>query len=184
MNRILIILAVTTLSCGNTISKSPSEHEINEMEEAEAQSDILLGEFEKKDLQKKPFVTWFEPGYKNFTPDEKSMQTIKENIGEYEIKLLMGTWCGDSRRQVPEFLKLLDKADYNYSKLEMVAVDYNKNTPSKIEEKLDVHHVPTIIFYKNGKEVNRFVEYPQEESIEEDIAKIVGGESYKNSYAD
>lgn len=184
MNRLLIILSVVTLSCGNTISKTTSEPDITKNEETDVQSDILLGEIDKEDLQKNPFATWFEPRYKSFVPDEDSMKKIKENIGEYEIKLLMGTWCGDSRRQVPEFLKLLDKANYNYSKLEMVAVDYNKNTPSKIEKKLDVHHVPTIIFYKNGKEINRFVEYPQEESIEGDIAKIVSGESYKNSYAD
>lgn len=184
MNKLIIVLAIISLSCGNTVTKSPYQPENDEMEETEFQGDILLGEFKKEDLLKKPFLSWFEPRYKSFKPHEESMQTIKENIGDYEIRLLMGTWCGDSKRQVPEFIKILDNANYDYSKIEMVAVDYNKNTPSKIEEKLDVHHVPTIIFYKNGKEVNRFVEYPQEESIEEDIAKIVGGKSYKNSYAD
>ena len=40
------------------------------------------------------------------------------------------------------------------------------------------------IFYKDGEEVNRFVEYSQGESIEEAIAKIVSGKEYKNSYAE
>ena len=185
MNKILILLAAVTLSCGNTVNNVQREPEVKlKNTENSVQKDMLLGEFHKEDLKQKPFKSWFEPRYENFSPDKESMEKISENIGDYEIKLLMGTWCGDSKREVPKFLKLLDNANYDYQNLEMVAVDYNKTTPSRIEEELDVHHVPTIIFYKNGKEVNRFVEYPQAESIEEDIAKIVTGEEYKNSYAE
>lgn len=96
----------------------------------------------------------------------------------------MGTWCGDSKRETPKMLKLLDEAGYNYNNLEMFAVDYDKTTPDQLEEKYDIHHVPTIIFYKDGKEVNRFVEYAQGASLEEDIAKIVSGEEYHDSYSD
>ncbi|MCG9970055.1 TlpA family protein disulfide reductase [Christiangramia crocea] len=184
MRKISILLAVLTLSCGNTLNKSADDFNVEKSEETSIQEDVLLGEFTKEDLKKRPFSSWYESGYKKFSPDDEAMSTIKKNIGDYEIKLLMGSWCGDSRREVPKFLKLLDNANYNYDKLKMIAVDYNKTTPSNIEKELDVHHVPTIIFYKNGKEVNRFVEYPQEESIEEDIAMILSGNKYKNSYAD
>jgi len=187
MNKILTLLAVITLSCGNTVNKSANENETDKETEknVESQQDnMLIGEFKKEDLQKKPFSNWYSPNYENYMPEDEAMSTINENINDYEIKVLMGTWCGDSKREVPKLMKILDKADFNYKNLEMVAVDYNKTTPSKIEEKLDVHHVPTIIFYKNGEEVNRFVEYSQGESIEEDLSKIVSGKSYKNSYAD
>lgn len=185
MNKILIILALITLSCGNTVTKSSAASETeNQSTETMVQRDMLLGEFNKKDLQQKPFSSWFEPRYDKFTPETEAMATIKENLDSYEIKVLMGTWCGDSKREVPKLLKILDKANYDYNNIELVAVDYNKTTPSKIEEEVNVHRVPTIIFYKDGKEVNRFVEYAQGESIEEDIAKIVSGKEYKNSYAD
>ena len=185
MNKFLILLSVITISCGNTVNKATSENDLNTDDEiTNVQKDMLLGEFHKEDLQQKPFSSWFEPRYKDFSPHNKSMETIKENIGDYEIKVLMGTWCGDSKREVPKLLKILDNSDYDYKNIEMIAVDYNKTTPSKIEEELNVHRVPTIIFYKDGKEVNRFVEYAQEESLEEDIAKIVSGETYKDSYAD
>ncbi|GAA4315630.1 hypothetical protein GCM10023115_26620 [Pontixanthobacter gangjinensis] len=184
MNKFFILLAVITISCANTVSNSPKTNVTAEIEENEVQKDMLLGEFTKKDLQKKPFSKWFEPRYTNFTPESEAMETIRKNIKDYDIKVLMGTWCGDSKREVPKLLKILDNSDFDYDQLEMVAVDYNKTTPSMIEKELDVHRVPTIIFYKDGKEVNRFVEYSQEESIEEDLAKIVNGETYKNSYAD
>lgn len=185
MNKVLILLAVITLSCGNTVNNASNEAELSEdLTDTNLQKDLLLGEFQKEDLQQKPFSTWFKPRYEEFSPETESMKTIKENIGDYKIKVLMGTWCGDSKREVPKLLKILDNAQYDYEELELVAVDYNKTTPSKIEEELEVHRVPTIIFYKDGKEVNRFVEYSQGESIEEDIAKIVSGKEYKNSYAD
>ena len=185
MKKFLILFAVIAISCANTVSNNSKNQEkaVAETEDSEIQKDMLLGEFQKKDLQQKPFSKWFEPRYKNFSPQSEAMETIKENIRDYDIKVLMGTWCGDSKREVPKLLKILDEADYDYDQLEMVAVDYNKTSPSKIEEELDVHRVPTIIFYKDGKEVNRFVEYAQEESIEEDLAKIVSGKAYKNSYA-
>lgn len=186
MNKILIALTIISfISCGNTVNKSQTEDKSNEeLEENNPQKDLLIGEFHKEDLQEKPFSTWFTPRYEEFSPETESMEIIKENIGDYEIKVLMGTWCGDSKRELPKLLKILDNANYKYDQLDLVAVDYNKQTPSKIEEELEVERVPTIIFYKNGKEVNRFVEYSQEESIEEDIAKIVSGKEYKNSYAD
>lgn len=185
MNKFFILLTIISISCGNGVKNVNTEESAkNEKpQDAEIQKDMLLGKFDKEDLEQKPFSSWYEAAYKEFNPNSSSIETIKENIKDYEIKLLMGTWCGDSKREVPKFLKILDKTDYDYNNLEMVAVDYNKTTPSRIEETLDVHHVPTIIFYKNGKEVNRFVEYSQGESIEEDIAKIVSGEGYENSYA-
>lgn len=184
MNKILILLAVISIGCGNTVNKSTNENMNTEDKTSNIQKDMLLGEFHKEDLQQKPFSSWFEPRYSNFSPRPEAMETINENIEDYEIKVLMGTWCGDSKREIPKLLKILDNSDFDYKNIEMVAVDYNKTTPSKIEEELNVHRVPTIIFYKDGKEVNRFVEYTQGESLEEDIAKIVSGETYKDSYAD
>lgn len=191
MKKIIILLAAMTLSCGNKMSDSSKDMAAKEKTEtapeAEAtptQKDMLLGNFQKNELQQAPFASWFTPRYEQYTPNTEAMNTITENINDYEIKLFMGTWCGDSKRETPKFLKILDEAGYNYDNLELVAVDYSKTTPAKIEDGLDIKRVPTIIFYKNGEEVNRFVEYSQGESIEEDIAKIVSGEAYKNSYAE
>ena len=53
--------------------------------------------------------------------------------------------------------------------------------PQNFEKGLEVLNVPTIIFYRNGNEINRFVELPVN-SLESDIAKIIKGESYTHSY--
>ncbi|HZJ37314.1 MAG TPA: thioredoxin family protein, partial [Gillisia sp.] len=105
----------------------------------------------------------------------------KNNISDYEIIVFMGTWCGDSKREVPKLLKILDEAGYDLSNLTMVGVSRNKTTPEKLEEGWDLNRVSSIIFIKDGKEINRFVEYPRE-TIEDDIAKIVSDQGYKHSY--
>ena len=146
------------------------------------QNDMIVGKFQKEDLQEEPYASWFNSGYNSYTPSKEALETIRKNISEYEIVAFMGTWCPDSRREVPHFFKLLDEANYDLSKLTIIGVDRSKTTPDNLQEGYDVKRVPTFIFYKNGKEVNRYVEYARE-SLAEDVAAIVSGEDYKNSYA-
>ena len=143
--------------------------------------DMLVGEITKNDLSQPPFAAWFQQGFEEYTPSAEAMQVIKSNISEYEIKVYMGTWCPDSQREVPKLFKILELADYDLNKLTMTGLDYNKSAPGNPQTEYDIKRVPTFIFLKNGKEVDRFVEYPQE-TIAKDIAKIVSGKEYKHSY--
>ncbi|MFO7719679.1 MAG: thioredoxin family protein [Gillisia sp.] len=189
MSLYLLILTII-LSCGNKSDTSKIEEtqpeevliqaEIEDEEEYDDQP-ILIGKFTKEDLQQAPYARWFNTRYTNFNPSDEAMETIKNNISEYEIMAFMGTWCADSRREIPKLFKMLDEAGYDLSKLTIVGVDMNKVTPEKLEADWNIDWVPTLIFMKDGKEVNRFVEYPRT-SIEEDIANIVSGKEYNHSY--
>ena len=185
MSFIILLLSVIT-SCGNanhtSVAKNPPAPKQEVHQPPTIQQGMILGEFHKEDLQKEPYSTWFQTGYDSYTPDEEAMETIDKNIGDYKIIAFMGTWCHDSKREVPKMFKILDKAGYDLSNLTIYGVDYSKTTPNKENEKYDIFRVPTFIFIKDGKEVNRFVEHPRE-SLAKDIAKIVSGEPYKNSYA-
>ncbi len=180
MTKLIPFMVAALLGCGTI---NTSKENIKESQVAAMQQSMLLGKFKKADLLQQPYAAWFEPRYEQFKPNAKAIETIKENINDYEITIFMGTWCGDSKRETPRFFKILDETGYNLDNLTAIAVDYSKSTPEKYEEKVDLDRVPTIIFYKNGQEVNRFVEFAQE-SLEEDIAKIVSGKDYKNSYAE
>jgi len=186
----ILILAFIS-SCGNTNettkinSPAPSSSEAVTPPEnivTPAPQNMIVGKFKKDDLQQEPFASWFNKGYEEFTPSPEAMETIKKHISDYEIVGFVGTWCPDSRREIPKFYKILEDAGYDMSKLTMVGVTRGKSTPENLEEGYDMHRVPTFIFMKDGKEVNRFVEYAAE-STEDDIAKIVSGAGYKNSYA-
>ncbi len=184
MKFIIYSLAVlTAVNCGSTSQNKTETEEVTTVPApaAEDQNDILVGTITKNDLQEAPHDTWFESNYTSYEPAPEALETIKNNINDYEIKLFMGTWCSDSQLQVPHFLKLLELSDFDMDNLEMKAVEEDKTLPNDLQKEYDVVYVPTIIFYKNGKEVNRFVEYPQV-SLEKDIAAIVSGKEYHNPY--
>lgn len=144
--------------------------------------DQYVGPLTEQDLQSSDSTkVWFTPAYSEYEPDKKALETIKENINDYHIIVFMGTWCPDSHREIPKFYKLLDAADFNMDHLKVYALDEYKSSKENYEEGYDIDNIPTIIFYKNDKEINRFVEQSQE-SIEKDIAKIVSGQDYKNYY--
>ena len=177
---ISLLLLVSALNCGTqdevTQNTTPAAPKVDD-----EQQGILVGTITKEDLEHAPYSSWFDPMYKSYQPSEEVLTTVKNNINDYKIKVFMGTWCGDSKRDVPKLYKLLEESGYDMDNIEMQAVRHDKTLPDDLQEEFDVHHVPTIIFYEDGKEVNRFVEYPQE-SFEDDIAKIVSGQEYHNSY--
>ncbi len=172
----------TTATAQSASTNSSSEMIVETKTKSNMQQGMLIGEFDKVDLEQTEFSQWFNSGYDEFNPSEEAMKTIKQNIGDYEIVAFMGTWCPDSRRETPKVFKILDEAGYDMSKLTFYGVNRQKTTTDNIEKEYSLNRVPTVIFLKDGKEVNRFVEYPRE-SIEEDFAKIVSGEAYTDSYS-
>ena len=143
----------------------------------------LVGITNKEHFLQEPFNAWFTPNYEDYKLNEEVIEKLKPLLKKVTIKAFMGTWCGDSKQQTPVFYKILDKAKFNYNNLEFIAVDRSKSTPNNLQEGFNIERVPTFIFYKEGKEIGRFVEYPRE-TIEEDILKIVSDEPYKHSYED
>jgi len=191
MSLYILLLAIFT-ACGNSSTTNKADLQPSEKPQMEIITDVdaeedeiqsmIVGKFTKEDLLKAPFATWFEKGYNEYQPNAEAMATIKNNISDYEIVGFIGTWCPDSRRELPKMYKILDEAGYDLSKLTMVGVTRGKSTPENLEEGYNMSRVPTFIFIKDGKEVNRFVEY-EVENIEADIAKIVSGEEYINPYS-
>jgi len=148
-------------------------------------SPYLLGKINKEGLTSANYNGWFTKNYDNYQPDETVLRNIANTLKDYEILLFMGTWCGDSKREVPRFYKILELSDYPMEQLTAVALssqaDMYKQSPEHEEKGLNIHRVPTFILYKNGKEVNRIVEEPVE-SLEKDIQKIVSANSYSSNY--
>jgi len=143
----------------------------------------LIGLTSKEDFNKLPYKEWFDSHYNDYEFDEITVNNIKKHIKDITIKAFMGTWCEDSQRETPALYKLLDSSNFDYKNLTMITVNRAKKTPDNLQEGLNIFRVPTFIFYRNEKEIGRFVEYPRE-TLEEDILKIVSGQPYKHSYED
>jgi len=138
---------------------------------------ILVGKATRADLQKKPYNEWFDANYRDYRPDAGVIEKLKPVINDYDFRVILGTWCGDSQEQVPVLFKVLDQTGYQKQpELYCVPRNYKSYQPA-IDN--GVIRVPTIIVLKNGKEVGRIIEYPMQ-SIEMDLYQIVSGRNYKH----
>jgi thiol-disulfide isomerase/thioredoxin len=99
------------------------------------------------------------------------MDLSKSNV---KIKVVMGTWCPDSRREVPRFMKVMDSWQFPLSELTFIGVDNAKLSPVGEYTNLDIVRVPTFIVYKNNIEAGRIIENPAT-SLEQDLVNILTG---------
>ncbi|MFT5891767.1 MAG: tetratricopeptide (TPR) repeat protein [Dokdonia sp.] len=154
-------------------------------EEKQNKSSFLLGKINKEAFSKAPYADWFNKGYDQYTPDADIINTLKEQLPSYTITAFMGTWCGDSKRETPRLYKILDAAKFPLDRLTFIAVarsaEAYKQSPGGEHEGQNIHRVPTIIIYKDGKEVNRIVESPVV-SLEKDILQIIEGNYTPNHH--
>lgn len=145
----------------------------------------LVGEIKKSVLKTNPYQAWFVKNYESYEVELGIIDKIAKDLKKYKIRLFMGAWCGDSRRNVPKFLKILDACHFPEQQLKIITVDKTeenyKKSPGGEEKGLNIHRVPTFIFYLNGKEVNRIVEDPVI-SFEQDILDVISGQEYQSNY--
>lgn len=158
---------------------------INKVVKDENNKDMLLGKIDKNGLQKAPFSVWFNKNQDDYIVNTKLVKTFSKDLKNYTIKAFFGTWCGDSKSDVPKFYKVLEEANFPMNQLETIALDHSdaayKQGPNGEEKGQNIHRVPTFVFYKDGKEVNRIVEEPAE-TLERDILKIVKEKRYRPKY--
>lgn len=147
----------------------------------------LIGETNQAALQVEPYASWYTKNYDKYFPNEEIISELKKTIQAFDIEVYYGTWCGDSKRDIPKFYKILNDSGYNLNRLLIVAVgnegDLYKKSPDGETEGKNITNVPTFIFYKDGVEVNRIVESAVGKSLEEDVLKIVTGQAYRANYA-
>lgn len=151
----------------------------------EGKKPFLLGKIDKSGLQGENYSGWFNKNHEDYQPNTNITNAIASELRTYEIKLFMGTWCGDSKQEVPRLYKILETCNFPMDQLTVIAVSREPNkykqSPQHEEVGLNIHRVPTVIFYKNGKEINRIVEHPVK-TFEEDIQNIITKNDYKSHY--
>lgn len=133
--------------------------------------EILIGNVTCHGLEKSG--DWYDIGYKQYSPDSVSIDRLSKYAEDFpDIFIVLGTWCGDSREQLPHFFKILDQLDYPAEKVSMIAVDRDKKAGNYDAANDDIQRVPTFVFTLHGKEIGRIIESPIH-SLEHDFLKIL-----------
>lgn len=147
---------------------------------------ILYGKINTSHLTTTPYNKWFDKGIAEYNINTETKNKLTPTLTkEISIEIFLGTWCGDSKREVPRFLKLLDEIKFNMANIKIIALGGSdslyKQSPQGEEKNKGIYRVPTFIVYRNGVEINRINEYPAL-SLEKDFLNIVSGEAYTPNY--
>lgn len=171
LTHILLFSGVVLLSVQScTAQKKTVNHEI----ETTSDGKMLLGVQTKSQLLKAPYSEWYNPEHDSYIVDQKTITELKKvNLSSYNIVMALGTWCGDSHREVPRFMKILETLNFSDDKLTIIAVDRNKESPDGAEKTYSFGLVPTIMVQRDGKEIGRIVEYPTSGYLEKDLLAIL-----------
>jgi hypothetical protein len=133
----------------------------------------LLGYINPEQFSKPPHSEWFLKGYDAYVPEQEVIEKIKQaKKDDLSIQIVMGTWCPDSRREVPRFMKILDLLNFPVANVTIIGVDNSKQAPVGGYDKLEIERVPTFIFLRNKVEAGRIIENPVT-SLEQDMLNIL-----------
>jgi hypothetical protein len=146
---------------------------------------ILLGKCSRERLAQPPFDVWYTKNFAAYTVDSSTANQIKPLLKNKRFLLFMGTWCGDSRREVPRMYKILDYCNVKPSQIQLITLNNSdtayKQSPGHEEQGLNIRRVPTLLIFENQREVGRVVESPVT-SLEKDLLAIVTGQPYEHRY--
>ncbi len=110
-----------------------------------------------------------------YRPAEKWLALLRTAKLRYGLTIAMGTWCSDSREQIPRLQAVLsalaERSPFEPPRL--VGIDRSKSIDAKLYPYGPVELVPTIVVTAGGSEVGRIVETPKSGSIEEDLVRIL-----------
>lgn len=146
----------------------------------------IYGICTKDSLIVEPFGKWFTTNYDNYQPAIETITNLKKlSLENISIQLFFGSWCGDSKREVPRFLKLLSLISFPENKIQLIGVGTGdtlvKQSPQHEEKGLGIFRVPVFIIYKNGIEMNRINEFPAF-TLEKDLMSILKNQPYTANY--
>jgi hypothetical protein len=135
----------------------------------------ILGSFKVEMLYQPPYSEWFVRGFDDYKYCNQYTDSLKMVMSpDITIKIVLGTWCPDSRREVPRFMRIMTVTGFPSDKVELIGVDNSKIAPVADYASLDIKRVPTFIIYKNNIEAGRIIENPVT-SLEQDMVNILTG---------
>lgn len=146
----------------------------------------LVGKCSRTSLLMTPYAGWFQKNYADYTVDTATCVFIRPLLQHKRFTIFMGTWCGDSQREIPRLLKMLDCCGVPEERVDLVmvsnAADSYKQSPQHEEKGQNIVRVPTIIVQEHKTEMGRIVEYPVV-SLEKDLLRILKMEGYVPNYS-
>lgn len=133
---------------------------------------MLIGHTTLEAFVDTSFSRWWNSEYNLYEVDSSFTNELETKLQDVRILVVLGTWCNDSRREVPHFFKILDAVDYPVDSVEIISVNRDKVGLAEEVKDLQIEFVPTFIFIRDDAELGRIVEMPYD-TLEKDMIDIL-----------
>ena len=161
---LIIVLLIGCISYTKPNSKKVFKDGVN----------MLYGEITRDDLFSE-YPAWLD-NYVDYQPDSSVIASLSTPHPDLKVEIFLGTWCSDSRREVPRFFKTVDESKFiQNNQIILWAVDRNKSLESGLTDQKGIETVSTFILYRQDSEIGRIIEMPENENIEADLLQIIQG---------
>lgn len=163
------VILILALFAGYTVNAQ----ELNQLIADEQTGNLILyGYCDRHGIEMGIMAEDFERQYHGYEFSADELMHYSELFHQVEITVVFGSWCSDSREQLPRFFRILDHLGFPPDKMVLIATDRTK-THAKINvTRYEIVKVPTFIFYHQGQEIGRITETPVE-TLDRDIAVIL-----------
>jgi thiol-disulfide isomerase/thioredoxin len=137
---------------------------------------VLVGDVTREQIEQAA-PEWVQAEVES-APDAATATSLASVEPGADVTVFLGTWCGDSRREVPRLWRALDQnAGSLPFALHYIAVDHNKKEPKGRTGPERIGYVPTFIVRRGGQEVGRIVEQSPN-GIEHDLLDLLTGHAH------
>ncbi|HTQ79924.1 MAG TPA: hypothetical protein VMM92_08010, partial [Thermoanaerobaculia bacterium] len=124
---------------------------------AHTEKPVLLGHITREQVEA-AVPDWVQAEVDS-SPDPTAALALAGVPPGAEVTVYMGSWCGDSRREVSRFWRALDQAGGSLPcTVSYIGVDHDKKEPADLVAGSGLRFVPTFIVKRDGHEVGRIVE--------------------------
>ena len=137
---------------------------------AGASDDVLLGRVKPPAIL--AISAAWQEGHDSYEPAAADLTLLSVPRPHAHLDVYFGSWCGDSRREVPRLLKILDRAAPTGLRLRFYGVDRAKKEPKRLVQRARLERVPTLVVSAGGREIGRIVETPKS-TLEHDLALLL-----------
>jgi hypothetical protein len=135
--------------------------------------EILVGNLSRQQIED-AFPLW-KTAKDIEAPSIKASKDLALVPAGAEVSIYLGTWCGDSRRELSRLWRALDILQEKPAfAIHYVGVDRQKKAPA-LPPDLNLRFVPTFVVSRDGHELGRIVE-SSPHGIEYDLKSLILGE--------
>lgn len=131
---------------------------------------ILTGWLTQQQIFKQ--IQEYQQEKNQYQPAAESLEQLAKFSTDVQIVVFLGTWCSDSQREVPRFLKIMELAQNPHLAYKLLGLDRSKRDAGGLAEQHQIEFVPTFVVLHEDKEIGRIVETPVV-SIEQDLVEIL-----------